>query len=182
MNAGWLVGPIPGAMGSSGGRDFLSEMFIGSPERNVQLPRWNQQQQGINSQTLNMALQGLQNPTQGFEPIAQQQMNQFYQQTVPSLAERFTAMGQGGQRGSGFQSALGQAGAGLGTDLAALQAQYGQRQQGLSQGLLGIGMQSPFENVFSLRQPGALQAILPDLLKLLARVGGTYAGIPMGGF
>ena len=60
------------------------------------------QQQGWQSALGNQASQALQNPYEGFEPIAQQARNQFNTSTVPSLAERFTSMGTGGQRSSAF--------------------------------------------------------------------------------
>lgn len=44
-----------------------------------------------------------------FEPIRQQALRNFHTQTVPAIAERFTAMG-GGQRSSAFQNSIGQAG------------------------------------------------------------------------
>ncbi len=69
---------------------------------------------------------GLQNlPAAGFDfgPLAQQAKSQFYSETIPTLAERFTALG-GGQRSSAFESSLGRAGAGLEENLAALKAQY----------------------------------------------------------
>ena len=123
----------------------------------TQLPNLNPQQQQGQAQALQQALAGLKDPTAGFEPIQQQQMNQFYQQTVPNLSERFTAMGEGAQRGSGFQGALGQAGAGLGTNLAAMKAQYGLQNQGNLQNLLGMGLRPQFENIYQQGGPGEMQ-------------------------
>jgi hypothetical protein len=75
----------------------------------------------------------------GFEPFANKARSQFQNQTVPSIAERFTRMG--GTRSSGFANTLGEAGAGMETDLAAQGAQFGQNQQQLMQRLLGLGQQ-----------------------------------------
>ncbi len=50
---------------------------------------------------------------------AANELTRFYGQTVPTLAERFTAM-PGGQRSAAFQGAVGGAGRGLGLGLAAL--------------------------------------------------------------
>ena len=57
-------------------------------------------------------------------PVEQQYTRNFAQNTVPGLAERFTSMGQGGQHSSAFQGALGQAGAGMNEDLAALRQSH----------------------------------------------------------
>lgn len=56
---------------------------------------------------------------------AANELNRFYGQTVPTLAERFTAAGGGAQRSSAFRGALGSAGRDLGVGLAAL----GEQQQ-----------------------------------------------------
>jgi len=113
-----------------------------------------------------------------FEPVAQQARTQFEQKTVPSIAERFTSMG-GGQRSSGFQQALGQAGAGLEGQLASLGSQYGLQQQGLLQNLLGMGRQEP---LFQQQSHGLLGGLLPSLISTLGQAGGTAARAYMGGF
>lgn len=65
---------------------------------------------------------------QGFQPIEDRARQQFQTNTIPSLAERFTAMGGGAQRSSAFQGALGNAGSDLESQIAALRGQYGQQQ------------------------------------------------------
>lgn len=86
-----------------------------------------------------------------FDPIAKQAREQFNQQTVPGIAERFTQMG-GGQRSSAFGQQLGSAGANLDTNLAALRSQHGFQQQRLQQdlynNLLQLGLKPQFENAF----------------------------------
>lgn len=144
-------------------------------------PLYNPQQTNVMSQLLGMAQGQLRQqggPTGGgpggpnnwqqyfdFAPIEQQARTQFNTQTVPSLAERFTSMGgEGGQRSSAFQGALGRAGAGLEEGLAALKAQYAlpqaqlaQNQQGMQlnqlQTLLGGGLNRQFEGSYFRRQP-----------------------------
>jgi len=65
----------------------------------------------------------------GIGGIEQQARQDFAQKTLPGIAERFTAAG--GQRSSAFQQQLGQAGADLETQLAALRQEEARRQQGL---------------------------------------------------
>lgn len=95
-----------------------------------------------------------------FGPIANQQLEQFYGNTVPTLAERFTAMGNG-QRSSAFQGALAQAGRGLSNDLAAQQQLYNLQQQGHYANLLNYGLRPQFENAIQPGSPGFLQAAVP---------------------
>lgn len=65
----------------------------------------------------------------GFEPIAQQARGRFYGQTLPGLAERFTAMGGTG-RSAGFGNLMNQQSGQFEQGLAALQSQYGQQERG----------------------------------------------------
>lgn len=81
----------------------------------------------------NQYLQDLMNPnSEAVNQFTQPYMNQFNQQTVPGLAERFAGMGAqgGGLSSSGFGQALGAAGANLQTNLAALKAGLGQQAAG----------------------------------------------------
>lgn len=145
----------------------LSDFFFGSSPKTEQLSRFTPQQQGLQNQGIQSLMQLLQGNTQGiggapssFEPFAQRARTQFETQTVPGLAERFTALG--GQNSSAFQGALGQAGAGLEEGLAAQGSQYGLQQnsqiQQLMQLLLGLSSQPGFENVIHQGQPGLFQS------------------------
>lgn len=95
--------------------------------------------------------------SEAVQQFSQPYINQFEQQTVPGLAERFAGMGAmgGGLSSSGFGQALGGAGANLQATLAQLKAGLGQQaaQSLMSQyGLLGgmaLGAQP-----FGYMQPG----------------------------
>lgn len=129
--------------------------------------QFNPEQLAALQQLLSGGLEQVQNPYQGFGDIENYANQQFKQQTVPSLAERFTAMSGGALSSPNFASQLGQAGAGLSGQLAALRAQYGQQQQRSGLGQLGLGLQpNQTQN-----QGGFMQSLLP----LLARAGGAYA-------
>ena len=122
-----------------------------------QVPNFSPQEQGILQLLQQLGIYGLQNPYEGFEPIAQQARNQFAQQTVPSLAERFTGMGSSSLSSPAFVSQLGQAGAGLEGDLAAQKAQYGQQNiQQLLQ-MIQLGLQPQFQNVHRPQSNGLIQ-------------------------
>lgn len=124
-----------------------------------QIPKFNPEQLGAISQALNKGLAGINQPQmqpynfgpirQGLEqnnfaPIAQREVSRFNTQTVPSIAERFTAFGQGGNsnRGSSaFTGALAQGGVDLGERLAALGSNFGLQHQQLNQNLAGLESQ-----------------------------------------
>lgn len=132
--------------------NWFSRTFLGQAPQTIQSDIFRPNQMQGQDEFLRMALEQLQNPQAGFAPIAQQAREQFEQQTVPSIAERFSALGSGAQGSSAFGQQLGAAGAGLESDLASQQAKFGQKQQGLAQQLAGLGMQPSFETKI---QPGS---------------------------
>ena len=140
---GGLLGGIAGLFGG------------GKKGKFKQNPIFNPQQQNALQLLLRQGSQGLQNPYAGFEPLAQQARSQFQNQTVPSLAERFTSLGSNNIASSpAFTSQLGQAGAGLEEALAALKIQYGLQNQNNALSLLALGLSPTFENYYRQGQPG----------------------------
>jgi len=153
--------------------------FSSTPSKFNKIPSaYNEQQQGGFMQALQMALSQLQNPQQGFAPIAQQARSQFETQTLPSLIEQFTAGAPSGERSSAFAGALGSAGAGLEQNLASMGAQYGLQQQGLSQNLLGMGLTPQNEYMY---QKGEGPGIMGPIQALLKGLGGAAGGFMAGG-
>lgn len=137
--------------------ESTKEFFGGTPEEFSQFSKMSPQQQSIMEYLLNLGAFGLNNPQsqyEGFEPIAQQATNQFNQQTVPNLAERFTSMGNSSLSSPLFASQLGQAGAGLQSDLAAQRAQYGQQNFGNIMSMLQLGLNPYAENIHRPAQSG----------------------------
>lgn len=144
----------------------FKEGLFGGPGQVVQSPLLSgpqQQLQGLTIQNLMQMLQpgmqSAQNYQNAFAPIAQNARENFYSNTVPSLAERFTALG-GGQNSSAFQGALGQAGAGLESELGAMGAQFGQQQQQIDQSyllnLLRLALAPQFETSYIPGKSGLL--------------------------
>lgn len=135
---------------------------------------------------LRQMLAGLGDPNaryEGFEPIAQRAMSRFHSDIVPSLAEKFTAMGGSGHLGSSsFAGELGKAGTDLSEGIAALQAQYGLQNQGQQNQLLSLllsgALQPQFENNFV----SPVQGILGKAAPGLGRLGAIGLGAGVGGF
>jgi hypothetical protein len=147
---GTAIGAGLGAIGGG-----IGGLFGGGKKGGVQQAKVvNPEQENILKYLLQQGQQGLQNPSAGFAPIAQQARNQFNQQTIPSLAERFSSMGNNSISSPAFASELGQAGAGLEEALAAMQSQYGIKNQEHALSLLALGLSPSFENFYQKSQPG----------------------------
>jgi len=105
--------------------------------------------------------------------FTQPYMNQFNQQTVPGLAERFAGMGAmgGGLSSSGFGQSLSSAGANLQSQLAQLKAGLGQQ---AAQSLMNQYGQMTGQTLSA--QPFGYQQQGPSML------GGMMQGWAQGGF
>lgn len=154
----------------------LGKFLVGTPAQAHQLDIYRPGQQSIMDQLAQMGLSGIQNPTQAFQPIANRARESFAQQTIPMLAERFTGSTGGRLSSPSFVSQLGQAGAGLESDLASQEAMFGQNQLSALLPLLQLGLQPQFQTQLMGAQPGLLQSLLYSL----AQGGGQAAGKAFG--
>lgn len=134
------------------------EFFGGTNPTSGVISNLTPQQQFALNTALMQYLQNINPNAFNFEPIANQARQNFGQNTIPSIAERFTSMGA--QKSSAFPQLLGQAGADLDTNLAALSSQHGLQSQGLLQNLLQLGLRPQLEHVYQPGQPGALQGAI----------------------
>lgn len=124
-----VLGGIYGGPGGLALGGFLGQGLGGALRHLTSEPSQNQ----LDTQDL---IRQLQQPYQfNFQPIANEEMRRFQQQTVPSLAERFS--GLDAQRSSAFRQSLGAAGSDLSSRLAALQAQTGLQSAGINQQRMG---------------------------------------------
>lgn len=137
-----------------------------------------QKSQNLLLQNIPQLLQQLQGPLQpspGFENIANREMAKFKTQTVPSLAERFTAMGAPLSSG-GYREALERATSGLHENLAALgyQAAANERSQNLDllMTLLRGGMSPSTQYLAS--QPGFAENAARAALGIGGQLGAGY--------
>jgi hypothetical protein len=128
-----------------------------------------------------MGMQGLQTGQMpggvSFEPLAQQAMTQFNTQTIPSIASRFAGMGDT-RNSSAFQSALGNAGAGLQENLAAMHSQYNMGMMPYLMQLLQMGQTPMYEQQYLPGQKGFLQSGGEQFLHGL---GSAIPGFAQGG-
>lgn len=121
---------------------------------------------------------------QAYEKFKKPMMNEFNQEIIPGISERFA--GLGGESSSGFQQALGSAGAGLEDRLASLRS--GLQMQGID---LGAQLsQMPISNMMQLiqqlystpsygyanmsGQPGFAQSIAPGIGQGIGSASSMY--------
>lgn len=162
---GYGMGGVPGAVVGGGlgaligllnpGKDPKMKKFETlSPQQKTALNQILQMLQGDVGQGFqgaNQYYQEMLNPSEeSFNKFSQPYINEYEQQTIPGLAERFASFGGGmggGTSSSGFGQALGAAGSNLQAQLAALKAHLQQSAaQGLTQqyqNLAGIGIGTP---------------------------------------
>ena len=158
----------------------FGDFMLGQKAYNEQLPTRDQAQiSGIHNM-LGMGLQNMQNPYEGFDPIAQQAIES-YNQSIPSLAARFTSLSPSAMRSSGFQQALTRGQQGLNTNLAALRAQYGLQNRGQGMQMAQMGLTPTFENMYHPATKGFLGEMAGPLGSALL-MGGMGAGIGHGIF
>jgi hypothetical protein len=144
----------------------LGGLFGGGEKGGVkQAPNFNPQQQQILSMLLGQGQMNLQNPYAGFEDIANYAQNQFNQNIVPSLAERFTSLGNNALSSGAFATQVGQAGRGLGDTLGLLRSQYGQQNQQNALQQLALGLSPSFQNFYQQSQPGFGENLLSGAIQ-----------------
>lgn len=123
----------------------------------------NPQQQGLQSQLL--SLLGGQLGQSGTDPIAQYAQQQFQQEGLPQLVERFTQQGSTLQ-GSGFRNAV------LGAQ-ANLSGQLGANRYAMLQNLLGPALSPTTNQIYQPQEQGGMSGLLKGLS------GGVGSALPL---
>lgn len=164
---GGLAGLLGGGLSAGTGQTGPQSGFEQTPNK------YNAEQQKALGQSLSMGQQNLQNPYAGFEPIEQAALNRFKKRTLPGLAERFTALGGSDTRGSsGLLGSLSGASSDLEQGLAALKAEYGQRNQMNALRQLELGLTPQQDWIYFGQRPD----IGSQLLQTSGNVLGNYLG------
>ncbi len=169
-----------------GGKDKIKKLDTLDPQQKQFLSQLMQMigGQGGTGQGFNEStdyLRQLMDPSsQAAEQFAAPYKQQFEQETVPMLAERFAGLGGGmggGLSSSGFGQALGAAGGNLQTQLAALKASLGQQAAGQLMGsyqnLAGLGLGT---KPFGYQQKQGSQGLIPSAINSWSQGGFGGAG------
>ena len=143
--------------GAGAAFDWLKKGLMGSEDEFQRIPNFDEEQMSALSQLLQ---HGLGNMNQfDFAPIEQQARSNFNQNTMPSIAERFTNLGGGNSLGSGSrQRMMAGAQAGLEENLAAMKQQYNLQREPLMQNYLRMGLAPRFDTNVK-EHPGLLKSL-----------------------
>lgn len=149
------------------------------PSSTEQLQTGTAQQRDWQNQLGQMAMQGFQDPSAGFQPIEDRARRQFHSETMPSIAERFASLG--GNRSSAYNAALTGAGQEFEGDLASMRGQYGIQNRNSLANLMQMGLAPQFSNMYQAEAPGLLQTLGASLGgagigTLGEMLGGKYLG------
>jgi len=160
-----------GAMASAAGKSKQAQT--------TQLPTSSPGQIADMDKARQIGMQGLQNPYEGFQPIADDAQRNFMSDTLPRIAEQFA--GLGGTRSSGYQGMMSGAGEGLQSKLAAMKSQYGMQNRNSMMNLMQMGMRPQFGNIYQPESAGRMQmlgdsAMGGGLGSLMSIMGGKYLG------
>lgn len=138
-----------GLMGLGGGMSMFGKR---NKAQTTRIPRFDEQ--GVSA--LNSLLsQGLANVD--MDALENRYMDMYKNQMVPSIAERFTSMGEGGQGSSAFTQALNRGSSDLLGNLQSQRTALGMQQ-------LGLGLTPKFESYFQPETPGLMQTIGANLM------------------
>lgn len=159
-------GMLQQLMSMLGGGSF-GDLMGGQGPQEIRNPIYNTGQEGVLDRLMQQGEQNM--DISGMEDLA---MKRFNEDIIPSLAERFTSMGAGGQRSSAFQSSLGRAGSDLGAQMHAMRPQFGMQQ-------LQMGLRPRSQISMSQGSPGMMEGLmqnLPQLLGMLPQLLGAVKG------
>ena len=175
----------------------VSDFIFGSPDKLKKIATGTPQQEALHNNILQQAMgmqqQGggynlaqqhynnlLQPGNEAYNNFAAPYMQQFNEQTLPGIAERFA--GGGALSSSGFGQALGGAASGLQGQLAQLFSQLqGQAAGAQTNQYNQLSQQGLNYQPFAYQQQAGSQGMLAPLLSGLATGVGTAFGGPLGG-
>lgn len=159
-SAGGPIGMTLGGLSGAATGMFAAYNSGGRKGRHEQVPTKSPQQIEAQNRLLQEGLSDT--DMKGLENLYKKQ---FQEETIPSIAERFSNIGTGGQRSSSFINALTSSGEGLNAQLAALRSQ-----SGFSKLQLGLGDQ--FETQYTKGTPDSFESTILPLMQLLSMSGG----------
>lgn len=170
-------------------RGSAGSFLFGNRGKQMQFQNYTPQQQNVFNQMLEGSSQQLPQILQYLQSIISQDpemMKQFEaparrnfeENTIPSIAERFTSMGA--QRSSAFGEQLGSAGAGLEENLAAQRGQMGSQAIQQLMALLQGGLTPQFENVYRPETYGFLGNLLSGMGQGAGQAASLIAGKQFG--
>ena len=166
-----LLNKSGGGAVQPGQDNAFQRALTGSPGGIQTVPKYRPNQEQYMDELLPFAMRGIQNPYEGFEPIAQYARKNFQEQTIPQMMQNFVASGSNAPTSPGPWNQQGRAAEGMEANLAALQSQYGLQNRGQMMNLLGMGL-TPRDAMFEQQaKSGVLDEYLPGLSRVMNQFG-----------
>lgn len=162
--------------GQSGGGILGNEFLSGSPHSIISANRFAPEQVNLMSQLGQMGMQGFNDPYQGFGAIKDNAMNTFNTEIVPSILERFNAIGDNALSSPSLHMQLGQGSKDFARELAAMQSQYGLQNRNQMLEMMNMSLNPQYQNFEKQAQGGLLQQVLPSMGILGSSFLGNYLG------
>jgi hypothetical protein len=146
--------------------------LFGTPSQTKQLSVLSPEQLSGQRTVLMGGQNTLQNTPLSFAPIKQQYQQQFNQQVIPTLAERFS----GNLSSGAFKGALGNTASDFYSKLAGLESQYNLQARGQGLRELQTGLQPEFQNLLQPREAGLFENLAGGLGYGLGSAAPSYLG------
>jgi len=168
-------GQMPQQFGKPGG---LQGYNLGGSKQSRLLQAPTQTPEGM--QALQMLLsrgqQGINNmPNPQFGPIKEAYEQNYRQNVLPSIAERFAALGEGAGSSSGFRGTMQGAEQNLQTQLAGMEQGFNQQNMSQLMQMLGLGLTPQYENMYQPREKSWWEDMLGGLGQGIGAAG-TFMG------
>ena len=169
-----MIGPSGGGTGGNNAeKSKMMEALSGVPGSIDKIPRFRPNQEQYMDQAAEIGMKGIQNPYEGFEPIAQYARKNFQENTIPEIMHQFIASGSNAPTSPGPWNQQGRAAEGMESNLAALKAQYGMQNRNQMMQMLNMGL-APRDAMFEHQaESGALDEIIPGLSRWISENGIT---------
>lgn len=175
---------MQGSMGGQGNEGFwgtlMSMLFGNKGQMNQFTTQTPGQMQDADFMRM-FGKQQMQNPYEGFAPIANKLQNQWSQNTVPSLAARFGSMGDNKLTSGAFTSQVQGSQNQLNDIIGSLMAQFGQNNMNQGRQNMMSGMGSQFENIYNPSTMGLLQHLLTSGQNSVSQMAPMAGKMMMGG-
>ena len=147
----------------------------------AQVPTQTPQGQQALQMLLSQGMQGIQGmPKPQFGPIREAYEQDFKQNGLPSIAERFAALGEGAGSSSGFRNTMQSAEANMHTQLAGMEQQFNQQNLSQLMQMLGLGLTPQHETFYQPRQPQWWEGLLGGLGQGIGALGASYGATKLG--
>lgn len=144
----------------------------------LQVPNQTEEGRNVLNKLLQQGIAGLQNQGRpDFGPIKEAYEQNYRQNVMPSIAERFASLGGGAAGSSGFKASMLGAEGNLQQQLAGMEKQYNQQDFMNLLNMLSMGLQPQYEYMYQPREKSLWESLLAPLLGGVSNAAGTMGSM-----